>query len=120
MRNPDERDVVFPTEVKHTIAKDSLEDYVKTAEWINERNYDMVISGYEFGLFEDEMFLCLLRGIRSAKVVTILHTLADNLPLQKHALTEQVRKGCHIFSSICVYLLMLFAPRLFFYPTKWF
>ena len=119
MRNPDERDVVFPTEVKHTIAKDSLEDYVKTAEWINERNYDMVISGYEFGLFEDEMFLCLLRGIRSAKVVTILHTLADNLPLQKHALTEQVSKG-FTSKSICFYLLMSFASRLFFYPTKWF
>lgn len=50
----------------------------------------MVIAAYEFGLYGDELFMCLLRGIQNAMVVTILHTLADNLPMQKHALTQQV------------------------------
>jgi hypothetical protein len=90
VRNPDEKDVIFPPIVKHTFDKESLEQYVKTGDWINDRGYDMVIAAYEFGLYGDECFLCLLRGIRNSMVVTILHTLADNLPMQKHALTQQV------------------------------
>ena len=90
VRNTDEKDTIFPPEVKHTFDKEDLKQYMDTAEWINQRNYDMVIMSYEFGLFADEMFLCLLRGVRSAMVVTVLHTLAGNLPFQKHALTQQV------------------------------
>jgi hypothetical protein len=93
VRNPNEDETVFPSEVRYSFAKGSLQEYHGVAEHINRKGYHGVILGYEFGLYEDEYLLCLLRGIDISRtqIVTILHTLADNLPYQKQALTQQVR-----------------------------
>ena len=73
-----------------TIAQDNIDDYSDAAAYITQKKYGTVLFAYEFGLYADEAVLCLLRHISGARVVTMLHTVADNLPLQKQALTEQV------------------------------
>lgn len=92
VRNINEDESIFPSEVTYSFAKSSLEEYTRVADHINRMGYDSVILGYEFGLFEDEYLLCLLRriDISRTQIITILHTLADNLPYQKQALTQQV------------------------------
>jgi hypothetical protein len=92
VRKPHEAPSSFPEEVKFTFSQSVFEEYNEAADYINHKRYDAVIIGYEFGLFDDEYFLCLLRRIQSSRtqIVTILHTLADNLPYQKQALTQQV------------------------------
>jgi hypothetical protein len=93
VRNANEEEASFPSQVTYSFAKGSLQEYQRVAEHINRKGYHGVILGYEFGLYEDEYLLCLLRGIDSSRtqIVTILHTLADNLPYQKQALTQQVQ-----------------------------
>lgn len=93
IRNTNESPSIFPSEVKRSFSKSSLEEYNEIANYINQNKYHAVIIGYEFGLFEDEYLLCLLRHIQTSytQVITILHTLADNLPYQKQALTQQVK-----------------------------
>lgn len=73
-----------------TLTYDSEEEYQSVAEFITARQYATVIFAYEFGLYKDESVLCMLRHITRSRILTIFHTVADNLPLQKQALTEQV------------------------------
>lgn len=82
----------FPPEVKFSFSQSVFEEYNEAADYLNHKRYDAVLIGYEFGLFQDEYFLCLLRRIQSShtQIITILHTLAENLPYQKQALTQQV------------------------------
>jgi hypothetical protein len=93
VRRHDEPSSSFHSEdIKFTFLQSLLEEYHQVAEYINHQRYDAVIIGYEFGLFQDEYFLCLLRRIHSSRtqIIIILHTLAENLPYQKQALTQQV------------------------------
>lgn len=76
--------------VVRTLIYDNEEDYQSTAEFITARQYATVIFAYEFGLYKDESVLCMLRHITQSRIFTIFHTVAENLPLQKQALTEQV------------------------------
>lgn len=90
VRNSDEVEVVFPSVVKQSFAKDNLTEYLSVASFINSKQYTMVIIAYEFGLYGDERMLCLMNAIQNSYVVTVLHTLAADLPWQKQALTQQV------------------------------
>jgi glycosyltransferase involved in cell wall biosynthesis len=93
VRNPNEPQGFYKKEpkVKFSFQKDIRNDYDLVAEFINSNKYDIVILSYEFGIFGDEYVMCLLNQIREeARVITVLHTVADNLPWQKQALTEQV------------------------------
>jgi len=88
MRNANEMNN-FPPEVKLTILKEKVTEYFMASTFINNNNYGTVIFAYEFGLYQHEAVLCLLNEVNS-RIITILHTLADNLPWRYQALTEQV------------------------------
>ena len=97
VRNPNEPYDFYDKEqkVKFSFQKDIQGDNDLAAEFINSNNYDVVILSYEFGIFGDEFLMCLLMQIKNARVITVLHTVADNLPWQKQALTQQVMLWSH-------------------------
>jgi len=92
VRNPQEPVDFYSKEpkVKFSLQRDNLNEYDLAADFINRKKYDIVILSYEFGIFGDSFIMCLLKNIVSARVITVMHTVADNLPWEKHALTEQV------------------------------
>jgi glycosyltransferase involved in cell wall biosynthesis len=92
VRNPQEPADFYSKEprVKFSMQRDTLVDYDIAAAFINSNSYDIVILSYEFGIFGDEFIMCLLKQIRKARIITVLHTVAENLPWQKQALTQQV------------------------------
>jgi hypothetical protein len=89
-----ERHIVYPPIVKYVFDQYNSTTYEILANHIVMGNYDMLIIGYEFGLYGDELLLCAIKNILAKSkttVYTILHTLADDLPWQKQALTQQVQ-----------------------------
>lgn len=93
VRNPNE-DYEFPEIVKATLTKEKVSDYVAASRFIEENEYGTVLFAYEFGLYQHEAVLCMLKEIKS-RVITILHTLSDDLPWQYQALTQQVAMLSH-------------------------
>lgn len=93
VRNPGE-EYEFPEIVKAALLKEKVSDYVAAGRYIEENEYGTVLFAYEFGLYQHEAVLCMLKEIQS-RVITILHTLSDDLPWQYQALTQQVAMLSH-------------------------
>ena len=92
VRNPEEPQNFFVEEaiVKISFQRDILSDYHLVSKFINKNGYDTVILSYEFGIYGDEYIMCLLKQIEKSHIITIMHTIANNLPWKIQALTEQV------------------------------
>ncbi len=70
----------YPEQVRFELAQADLADYVRTADFLNLQNVDVVSVQHEFGIFggaAGEHLLVLLRELK-APVVTTLHTVLEH------------------------------------------
>ena len=70
----------YPEEVRFELAQADYADYLRTADFLNLQNVDVVSVQHEFGIFggpAGEHLLALLRELK-APVVTTLHTVLEH------------------------------------------
>ena len=68
-----------PPEVVHRISRTTRSDYVRAAEFVNHKQYDIVCVQHEYGIYGGPDGAYLLDFIESceAPLVTTLHTIID-------------------------------------------
>jgi glycosyltransferase involved in cell wall biosynthesis len=83
-------DVYDPLIVKHLFHHHESIEYLSTAKWINSQRYQTLFIQVEFGLYDMDNFLCLLREIKIHQLFLILHTVHVNLLEIEHSWIQQM------------------------------
>jgi glycosyltransferase involved in cell wall biosynthesis len=76
--------------VTHTFQEHDSNEYLHTARHINSKRYQTVFLQLEFGLYDMDSLLCMLREMKVHRLYTILHTVQINLLETEHSWLQQV------------------------------
>lgn len=87
----DETYSTYPSDiVKHTFHEHDASEYLQTAKFINSQRYHTIYLQLEFGIYQMDNLLCLLREIKAHRLYTIIHTVHVNLLESEHSWIQQV------------------------------
>jgi glycosyltransferase involved in cell wall biosynthesis len=76
--------------VTHTFNEHDANAYLHTARHINSQRYHTVYLQLEFGLYDLDHLLCMLREMKVHRLYTILHTVQIDLLESEHSWIQQV------------------------------
>jgi glycosyltransferase involved in cell wall biosynthesis len=88
----------YPRAVQFQINSDDIEQYVQAADFLNERQFDVVSLQHEYGIFGGEAgahILALLSRL-TMPVVTTLHTVLSEPTKAQHAVLVQVIRASSV------------------------
>jgi len=92
--------VLMPEAEKHkvqfvltrTVRQGNIGDYVEAARYLKEEGFHTVVLQHEFGIWggANGAFVVCLANVLQIPVISVIHTLSDNLYNQEHAILQEL------------------------------